>query len=178
MTQSGARQGLLSPGSRRYTPLRAVGRRGRLPLQDLHYSASACHSGLRSGIQKTPSRQPNPNTPTTQPQRPATLRTFDEAWYLCEFYFANTLPLLQLLDEQDKLAGERKIISLLVNNFQGRAKHSDLMILAHMRKREFKEIIESLIEKEAITVETYVSSQGNTGRMYVLAADLFNSWHS
>ncbi len=93
----------------------------------------------------------------------------------CEFFFANTIPLLQLLYEQDKLAGERKIISLLVNNFQSKAKHSELMNTSHMKKREFKEAIEGLIEREAVTVEAYTHYQ-HTGKMYVIAKDLLDSW--
>ena len=97
--------------------------------------------------------------------------------YLCDFYVANTIPFLEIVSEQDKLSGERKIVELLSLKYNGKAKHTDLMSKAHMKRREFREITESLIEREAIWVETYKSRNGVTGRMYVLDAELFSSWN-
>jgi len=51
------------------------------------------------------------------------------------------------------------------------------MNASHMKKREFKECVESLIEREAVTVDTYRSSQGNTGRMYMLSPYIIESWN-
>ncbi len=99
-----------------------------------------------------------------------------QALYLCYFYFANTIPFLEIVSEQDKLSGERKLVELLVNKYSGKARHSDLMNMSHMKKREFKECVESLIEREAITVDTYKTSQGNPGRMYVLTKEILDSW--
>ena len=61
------------------------------------------------------------------------------------------------------------------NGFQGRAKHSDQMNMCHMKKREFLSNIETLIEREAITVETYTNYR-NSGKLYVLNPDLMKSW--
>ena len=58
------------------------------------------------------------------------------------------------MSEQDKLSGERKLVELLVNKYNGKARHSDLMNMSHMKKREFKECIDSLIDREALTVES------------------------
>ena len=99
-----------------------------------------------------------------------------QSLYLCDFYFANTIPFLEIVSEQDKLSGERKLVELLVNKYSGKARHSDLMNMSHMKKREFKECVESLIEREAITVDTYKTSQGNPGRMYVLTKEILDSW--
>ncbi len=59
------------------------------------------------------------------------------------------------MSEQDKLAGERKLVELLVNKYNGKARHSDLMNMSHMKKREFKECVESLMERAALTVDSY-----------------------
>ncbi len=109
---------------------------------------------------------------------PVTAQTAEQAFYLCDFYFANTMPLLQMLDEQDKLAGERKLIDLLVKKFRGKAKRMDLMNLSHMRKREFNEVIETLIERGAIRVETYAVPNKVSGKMYVIDPELMDSWES
>ncbi len=47
---------------------------------------------------------------------------------------------------------------------------------SHMRKREFNECIAGLIEREAISVESYRSQQGDAGKLYVLAPELIESW--
>ncbi|MBW6513240.1 MAG: DUF3987 domain-containing protein [Candidatus Syntrophosphaera sp.] len=102
--------------------------------------------------------------------------TTRQALYLCDFYFANTIPFLEIVDEQDKLAGERKLVEILIQKYNGKAGHSALLNASHMKKRDFKECIESLIEREAISVESYKSVQGNSGKMYVLARELMDSW--
>ncbi len=101
-----------------------------------------------------------------------------QAFYLCDFYLENTPAILDLLDEQDKLSGERRIIEVLVNKFNGRATHSALMNSVHMRKKEFRENIESLIEREAIRVETVLSRNNKPCRLYVLDGELLTSWKS
>ena len=103
--------------------------------------------------------------------------TAAQCLYLCQFYFSNTIPFLEIVSEQDKLSGERKIVEILINKYNGKATHSQLMNASHMKKREFKECVESLIEREAVTVDTYRSSQGNTGRMYMLSPYIIESWN-
>jgi hypothetical protein len=97
--------------------------------------------------------------------------------YLCEFFFSNTIPFLEIVSEQDKLSGERKLVELLVNKYSGKAKHSDLMNISHMKKREFKECVESLIDREAITVDTYTGLNNRVARVYVLEKELMESWN-
>jgi hypothetical protein len=82
------------------------------------------------------------------------------------------------MDEQHKLAGERKLVEIIINKYKGKAKHSALMNMSHMRKKEFRDSIESLIEREAVTVETVRSSQGNIGKLYVLAPEILASWEA
>jgi hypothetical protein len=98
-----------------------------------------------------------------------------QAWALCGFYMENVKPLLELMDEKDKLTGERKAVEILFKKFKGRAKHSELMNACHMRKREFTEAIASLIDREAITVEAY-GDYRRTGKMYVLCKEIIDSW--
>ncbi|MBW6514281.1 MAG: hypothetical protein K0B87_05940, partial [Candidatus Syntrophosphaera sp.] len=106
---------------------------------------------------------------------PVDLDTAAQAWTLCHFYMKNVEPLLALMDEKDKLACERKVVETLMNKFGGRAKHSELMNACHMRKREFQETIASLIDREAITVESY-SQYNHTGKLYVLNRAIIESW--
>ena len=47
------------------------------------------------------------------------------------------------------------MVELLVNKYNGKARHSDLMNMSHMKKREFKECVESLMERAALTVDSY-----------------------
>jgi hypothetical protein len=101
--------------------------------------------------------------------------TAEQALYLCDFYFHNTIPFLEIVEEQDRLAGERKLVELLIRKYDGKASHSALMNSAHMKKREFKECVDSLIEREAITVEAYKTNT-NSGRAYILAPDIMDSW--
>lgn len=107
--------------------------------------------------------------------RQTTHPTAEQAFYLCDFYLANTAPLLELMEEQDKLAAEHKIVDALRARFAGKAKHSELMNACHMRKREFKEAVDSLIEREALTVETY-GSGSHVGKMYALNTVIVKDW--
>jgi hypothetical protein len=105
-------------------------------------------------------------------------QTAEQAFLLCDFYMENTLPLLEIMDEQDKLAGERKLVEIIINKYKGKAKHSDLMNMSHMRKKEFRDSIESLIEREALTVETYQSANFHASKLYVLAPEILESWRN
>ncbi len=106
---------------------------------------------------------------------PVSADTAARAWELCRFYMGNTAPLLDIMDEKDKLANERKVVDLLLNKFGGKARHSELMNASHLRKREFHDTVESLIDREAVTVETYKSTT-NTGKMYVLDPGIIKDW--
>lgn len=111
-------------------------------------------------------------------QVPVTLQQFKQAWYLCRFYMANVIPLLNIIDERDKLQNERKLIDLLVNRFGGRGSHSALLNASHMKKREFTEAVESLIERDAITCETGEKQLNNRfPKMYVLNPEIMSSWN-
>ena len=105
------------------------------------------------------------------------LPQFKQAWYLCRFYMANVMPLLNIIDERDKLFNERKLIDLLVNRFAGKGSHSALLNASHMKKREFNEAIESLLERDAIVCETGEKQANNRcPKMYVVHPDIIKSW--
>jgi len=44
-----------------------------------------------------------------------------------------------------------------------------------MRKREFQEVMGSLIDREAVTVEAY-GEYRKTGKMYILSKEIIESW--
>ena len=102
--------------------------------------------------------------------------TADQCLYLCDFYFQNTIPFLEIVSEQDKLSGERKIVDIMVNKFDGKARHTDLMNRSHMKKREFAECIASLAEREAVRVEFVKGSSNRMNKLYVLNDDILDSW--
>jgi hypothetical protein len=47
---------------------------------------------------------------------------------------------------------------------------------SHLRKRDFKEAIESLLEREAIHIETYYSAKNVPGKNYLLDENLLRDW--
>jgi len=102
--------------------------------------------------------------------------TAEECLYLCDFYFQNTIPFLEIVSEQDKLSGERKIVDIMVNKFNGKARHSDLMNLSHMKKREFGECVASLIEREAVRVEAEKLNSRKASKVYILDESIIDSW--
>ncbi len=110
----------------------------------------------------------------------ATLQVSDQtAWnavVLCDYYLANTIPFLEIVEEQDKLAGERKLVDLLVQKYGGKARHSELLNKSHMRKREFRDCIETLLEREAVSVVTHMGSNNKPAKMYVVNPGLIESW--
>ena len=90
---------------------------------------------------------------------------------------ANTLPLLTIMDEKDRLAQERKIMDLIIKRFNGLAMHTVLLNYSHMRKREFLDVIASLVEREAITVENGPKQKnGIFPKMYRANSDILKSW--
>jgi len=98
-----------------------------------------------------------------------------QAMYMCDFYMRNVRPLLSIMDEQDKLAGERKLVDLIINKYGGRAAHTQLMNAAHMKKREFSELVENLIERGAISVQTQKSNNHLSAKVYVIAREILDS---
>ena len=108
---------------------------------------------------------------------PVTLQQFKQAWYLCQFYMANVIPLLDIIDERDKLYNERRLLDILVRRFKGYASHSSLLNTSHMKKREFSETIESLLEREAVTCESGQRGVNNkVPKMYRVDPDILKSW--
>ncbi|MBW6514517.1 MAG: DUF3987 domain-containing protein [Candidatus Syntrophosphaera sp.] len=99
-----------------------------------------------------------------------------QAMYLCGFYMENTRPFLAIMEEEDKLAGERRLLDLLINKYGGSAGHTQLMNGAHMKKREFMDIIENLIERGAVRVETQKTRNHPSAKLYVVAPVLMESF--
>jgi len=97
-----------------------------------------------------------------------TEETAKEAMYLCDYYFNNTLPLMKMMSEQDKLSGERKLVEILANKFEGRAFHTELMQYAHFDKKEMNAKIETLLDMEVISIETGLRKNNKSSKVYVL----------
>jgi len=76
--------------------------------------------------------------------------TARQAWGICEYYFQNTAPFLEQISETARMESERKIIRILQQEAPGRVKHSRLLCKSRMDSREFRAVIESLIEKQGI----------------------------
>ncbi len=106
------------------------------------------------------------------------LDTVVEATYLCDFYMDHIFPILDIMDEKDSLAAERKLVDLLVNRCGGKATHSELMNASRQKKRDFKDATESLLERGAITVETGMAANNKPTRLYLLDRELLSSWNS
>jgi len=83
-----------------------------------------------------------------------TEQTATESMYLCDYYFDNTLPLMKMMSEQNRLSGERKLVELLAKRFGGRAAHTELMQMAHFDRKEMNSKIDTLLDMEVIRVET------------------------
>jgi hypothetical protein len=98
-----------------------------------------------------------------------------QAFELCEFYFQNTIPFMNILEEADKLSGERKIVEALCNEFKGKATHSQLMNRVRMGKREFNDNIQTLMERGGLTVDIDTASR-KPAKSYRLAQDILDSW--
>ncbi len=107
---------------------------------------------------------------------PVTAETVEQAFALCGYYFENTRPFLANLSENMKLANERKLVSFLCRFPNGVATHSQLMVKARLPKREFKEAIECLIEKEAVNARSAQAANGNIAKTYFLHPDIHRSW--
>ena len=90
---------------------------------------------------------------------------------------ANVVPLLNIMEERDKLQNERKIIDTLVNRFGGKATHSLLLNGTHMKKREFNEAVDSLLEREAIACQAGDCKANQTiPKVYVVNPEIMKSW--
>ena len=63
-----------------------------------------------------------------------------------------------------------------MNKFDGKARHSELMNLSHMKKREFGECVASLIEREALRVDTEKKLNNKSAKIYVLNEGIIKSW--
>ncbi len=81
---------------------------------------------------------------------PVEIDTARQAWGLCEYYYQNTAPFLEQINETTRLESERKIIRILQKEEPGRVKHSRLLCKSRMDSREFRSVIEGLIEKQGI----------------------------
>ncbi len=133
--------------------------------------------GLFDGFLELQNALKNGAVPAFFAQFRVSAETAEECLYLCDFYFQNTIPFLEIVSEQDKLSGERKIVDIMVNKFDGKARHSDLMNLSHMKKREFGECVASLIEREAVRVETEKLNSRKASKVYILDESIIDSWN-
>ena len=81
---------------------------------------------------------------------PVSEETARQAWGLCEYYYHNTAPFLEQITETAKMEAERKIVRILQAETPGRVKHSRLLCKSRLDCREFRGVIDSLIEKQGI----------------------------
>ena len=104
-----------------------------------------------------------------------TEETAREAMYMCDYYFNNTLPLMKMMSEQDKLAGERKLVEILCHKFEGKAAHTELMQYAHFDRKEMNNKIDTLLDMDVIRVETGVGKNGKSMKIYVLDPEIMEN---
>ena len=83
-------------------------------------------------------------------QNEVDVETAQQAWYLCEYYLENTKPFLRQMSEGNKLEEERKILRILQKTPNMRLNHSKLLCKARMNSRDFRKILESLMERQAL----------------------------
>ncbi len=83
-------------------------------------------------------------------EHPVDESTARQAWGLCEYYYLNTAPFLEQISEPLRMDSERKVIRLIKQDPNERVKHSRLLCKSRMDSREFRAVIESLIEKQGI----------------------------
>ncbi|NLW18443.1 MAG: DUF3987 domain-containing protein [Candidatus Cloacimonetes bacterium] len=94
--------------------------------------------------------------------------TAEQAWYLCEYYFENTKPFLKQLAEGSKLDEERRVLRILQNSPRGEMTHSALLNRSRMNAREFRQLVETLIERQAIVRHQEMRFQNRIGLKYSL----------
>jgi len=93
-----------------------------------------------------------------------TEETAKQAFYLCDYYFENTLPLLKIMSEHGKLIDERKFANLLRDRFGGHASHSQMMQYGHFTAKSIKSVVDTLLEMNVITQE--IINPGNGKKAY------------
>jgi len=81
---------------------------------------------------------------------PVELETAQQAWGLCKYYYQNTAPFLEQISESSSLETERNIVRKLQQKGATRVKHSALLCDSRMKADDFRRVIASLIEKQAI----------------------------
>ena len=70
------------------------------------------------------------------------------------------------------------MIDILVNLFGGKAQHSAVLNATHMKKREFNEAVDSLLERDAIVCETGERQANHTcPKMVVVNPEIMESWN-
>jgi len=95
-------------------------------------------------------------------------KTAREAWYLCQYYYENTRPFLKQLTEGSKLDEERKILRLLQKAPEQEMTHSRLLNKSRMTSREFRNCIQSLIERQAILCHEHRATNNKIALEYSL----------
>ena len=78
--------------------------------------------------------------------------------------------------KDDSQAGENKLVELLANKYNVKGLPTTLLITYHIKKREFNKRIASLIDREAIRVETSTVANGNVRKAYALSPLIMDSW--
>ncbi len=96
-------------------------------------------------------------------------QTAQEAWYLCEYYYANTQPFLRSLSDNGKLDTEKKILRILQKAPGQSLTHSRLLCKSKLNSREFRVCVESLLERQAMIMnENYIGYRNRVCCEYIL----------
>jgi hypothetical protein len=104
----------------------------------------------------------------------ADLQTAREAWYLCGYYLDNTRPFLKLLSEKNNLDEERRILRILQKTEGGQMSHSRLLCKSRLSSREFRAVMESLTERQAVVCHEIKGYRNKMGLVYTLNPVLAN----
>jgi len=103
--------------------------------------------------------------------------TAKAAFDLCSYYYKNTLPFIETIKENQKLANEKRIVRILCQADKGRMDHSTIMVRTRFNKREMREAMDCLIERDAVVVDCEVGYHNKTRKVYVLNNEILKSWN-
>jgi hypothetical protein len=77
-------------------------------------------------------------------------QTLEQALYLCDYYYQNTKPFIASMAECSKIEMERKLIGFLQKAPEHNLTHSQLLNKSKMNSKDFRIIVDSLVERQAI----------------------------
>jgi hypothetical protein len=94
--------------------------------------------------------------------------TLEQSLYLCDYYFDNTKPFIASMSECARIDMERKIIGFLQKAPDHNLTHSQLLNRSKMHGKDFRQVIESLCERQAIFPNYETTYNNRTAADYTL----------